>query len=102
MSLRGKKSNNPNGRPKGKPNKKTREFKEAINNFLEYAAPKMVEWLNEIDDPSKRLDHVAKMAEYAFPKLARTEMSGSVENTHRLSSTDKEILKSLDVNVIDD
>jgi hypothetical protein len=73
------KTNNPNGRPKGIPNKATLEFKQAINNLLDYAAPKMVEWLEQIDDPSKRLDHISKLAEYAHPKLARSEHVGDAD-----------------------
>lgn len=80
MSLKGKKSNNPNGRPKGKPNKRTAEFKEAINNLLQYAAPQMVEWLSQIEDPSKRLDTIGKLAEFAYPKLARTELASDKDN----------------------
>ena len=72
------KSNNPNGRPAGKPNKVTIEFREAVNRLLEYAAPNMVNWLQQIadTDPTKALDHVHKLAEYAHPKLARTELTG--------------------------
>jgi hypothetical protein len=72
------KTNNPNGRPAGKPNKSTMEFREAVNALLRYAAPNMVKWLEKIaaDDPNKALDHVHKLAEYAQPKLARTEVTG--------------------------
>lgn len=66
---------NPNaGRPAGSPNKATIEFKEALNGLLNEAAPQMVKWLQEIDDPFKRFDVLSKFAEYIHPKLARTEM----------------------------
>ncbi len=63
------------GRPKGVLNKDTRDFKQAVSNLLEHAAPKMVEWLDQIaqDNPSKALDHIAGFAEYVFPKLSRAE-----------------------------
>jgi hypothetical protein len=69
---------NPNGRPKGTPNKTTIEFKQAVNNLLEFATPQMVEWLSRVAeaDPSKALDHIGKLAEYAHPKLNRTELAG--------------------------
>lgn len=77
-----KKRRNPNptpfkgpgpGRPAGIPNKATTQFKEALNNLLETAAPDMVTWLGEIKDPEKRFDVLSKFAEYIYPKLARSE-----------------------------
>ena len=65
----------PVGRPKGALNHDTKQFKQAINNLLEYAAPQMVEWLNTIaqDNPSKALDHIQGFAEFIYPKLSRAE-----------------------------
>jgi hypothetical protein len=65
------------GRPKGIPNKTTIEFKHAVNNLLNYAAPKMVAWLEKIaeTDPARALDLMSKLAEYAHPKLARSEVA---------------------------
>ena len=86
----------PNGRPKGVPNKSTTKFKEALNNLLETSAPKMIEWLEEIDSPEKRFDVLTKMAEYIHPKLARSEHTGkdggAIEHTHSIST----ILQSID------
>lgn len=69
---------NPNGRKAGVPNKSTIEFKEALNNLLNFAAPKMVGWLERVaeTEPQKALDMVSKLAEYVHPKLARSEMTG--------------------------
>jgi hypothetical protein len=66
------------GRPKGVPNKATAEFKEAVTRLLDYAAPEMVGWLSRVaeENPEKALDLTAKLAEYAAPKLARTEVTG--------------------------
>jgi hypothetical protein len=84
-----KKRGNPNptpfggpgpGRPAGIPNKTTTQFKEALNNLLETAAPEMVTWLGEIKDPEKRFDVLAKFAEYIYPKLARQELVGDDKN----------------------
>lgn len=61
------------GRPKGVPNKVTRDVREAIRDLLETAGPNMVEWLDRVadEDPGKALDLVAKFAEYVMPKLSR-------------------------------
>lgn len=74
------------GRKKGVPNKSTQEFREAVNNLLQLNAENMARWLTLVaegdgtdkgaPDPAKALDLIAKLAEYAAPKLARTELSG--------------------------
>lgn len=92
------KSGNPRGKPKGAISKTTLEFKEALNNLLNYAAPKMVEWLERIatDDPTKALDHVGKLAEYVYPKLGRTEHTGregGAIETKDVTKSDNEIIK---------
>jgi hypothetical protein len=70
------KSGNPKGRKKGSENKVTTEFKEHLNKLLEDSAPKLIEWLAEIEDPYKRFEILSKFSEYVHPKLARTELTG--------------------------
>ena len=74
------------GRTAGTPNKATREFRETINKLLEGNADNVAKWLTIVaegdlereikPDPAKALDLLAKLAEFAAPKLARTEHVG--------------------------
>lgn len=67
------------GRVKGTPNKLTSEFKEAVNKLLWTASPKMVGWIDRIavDDPARALDLISKLAEYAYPKLSRSDVNAT-------------------------
>lgn len=69
-------SGNPNGRPKGAPNKVTTETREAYQKFVEGNLGNLQLWLEEIDDPAQRLRFMLEFSEYFIPKLARTEVSG--------------------------
>jgi hypothetical protein len=64
------------GRTKGVPNKATADVKQAIAAFTSANVSKLDEWLNQIDDPAKRLDLYFKALEYTMPKLARSELVG--------------------------
>ena len=99
MSLPKGRTNNPNGRPAGIPNRTTTEFKEALNRLLTHAAPQMVSWLDRIAEtnPEKAIDAVGKLAEYVHPKLARQELVGDKDNplhiNHTVTASDEEIIK---------
>jgi len=72
------------GRQAGTPNKVTREFRETVRNLLELNADNMTLWLQQVAEghndvrpaPDKALDLLAKLAEFAAPKLSRTELTG--------------------------
>jgi len=64
------------GRKPGSENKATKEFKEAVVNLLEYAAPDFTSWLQKIDSPAERFRVIKDLAEFAYPKLARQELTG--------------------------
>lgn len=74
------------GRKKGVPNKATTEFRETIKKLLEDNSENVGRWLllvaegdgteNGKPDPGKALDLMAKLAEFAAPKLNRTEHVG--------------------------
>ena len=73
------------GRPKGVPNKATTAFRETINRLLEDNAENVHTWLEQVATgshgkepaPEKALDLLAKLAEFAAPKLSRTEVTGA-------------------------
>jgi len=72
------------GRPKGMPNKVTVEFRETVRALLEDNSANVGIWLDQVATgshgkepaPEKALDLLVKLAEFAAPKLTRTEVSG--------------------------
>lgn len=74
------------GRPKGVPNKATKAFRETVQALLEQNSENVSKWLSAVaagdpdrdvkPDPGKALDLLAKLAEFAAPKLSRTEVAG--------------------------
>lgn len=77
MSTPGK-TNNPNGRPKGKPNKATRTAREAIAAFVEGNTERLERLLDRIEEENAKaaFDCIMAVIEYHIPKLARTELTG--------------------------
>jgi hypothetical protein len=73
-ALKGNKNAKPGSR-KGIPNKTTREFKEALNHFIQNSQENLLDWLEEIELPEKRIDCFVKIAEFVYPKLARTDIT---------------------------
>ena len=81
------KSGNPDGRPPNVPNKVTQEFRETVRLLLEKNADNVGRWLTLVaegdgtetgrPDPAKALDLMAKLAEFAAPKLGRIEHTGA-------------------------
>lgn len=72
------------GRQPGSLNKATVEFRQTVQKVLEENASNVGKWLTMVaegdgenkPDPGKALDLMAKLAEFAAPKLARTEVTG--------------------------
>lgn len=74
------------GRVAGTPNKATAEFRTTIAKLLDDNADNVGRWLLLVaegdgtdtgrPDPAKALDLLAKLAEFAAPKLNRTEVTG--------------------------
>lgn len=73
------------GRKPGSPNKVTAEFRQTVQKVLDANVENVGRWLTLVAegdgdqvkaDPGKALDLLAKLAEFAAPKLARTEHVG--------------------------
>lgn len=85
------------GRPKGAPNKVTTEFRETVRALLDENRENVSIWLSQVAmgtqdvkaDPGKALDLLAKLAEFAAPKLNRTEHvgedGGEIKHVHKIS-----------------
>ena len=73
------KTNNPNGRKKGVPNKATRDIKEAYRQLIEKNLDNLTKWIEQIaaKDPEKAIRILADLSEYVVPKLARSEHTGA-------------------------
>lgn len=85
------------GRPKGSPNKATKAFRDTVTKLLEDNSDNVSIWLSAVaqEDPAKALDLMSKLAEYATPKLARTDNThsgvdgGAIEHTFKVQYEDK-------------
>jgi hypothetical protein len=66
------------GRKEGTPNRVTVDFRHTIQALLDDNRDNVKLWLADVaaDDPAKALDLMAKLAEYAAPKLSRAEHTG--------------------------
>lgn len=75
---------NRNGRKPGTPNKATKTFRETITKLLSDNSANVGVWLERVseDDPAKALDLLAKLAEYAAPKLSKVEQTIDGNITH--------------------
>jgi len=66
--MRKGKTNNPNGRPKGKPNKITKELRNALKTIVAGELEGLIERLEALE-PEKRLDVIIKLLPYCLPKV---------------------------------
>lgn len=75
---------NRNGRKPGATNRSTQSFRDTITNLLADNSANVGIWLERVsqDDPAKALDLLAKLAEYAAPKLSKVEQTSEVNITH--------------------
>ncbi len=78
------------GRAVGTPNKATQEFRQTVQALLDENRSNVSLWLTKVarSDPAKALDLLARLAEFAAPKLGRTEHTGPggdpIQHEHKL------------------
>jgi len=80
MAFKGGDENiNREGRPKGIPNKTTKQIREAYQKLTEDNLDRMSIWISQVasEDPAKAMDIMIRLSEYIIPKLARTEVTGN-------------------------
>ena len=73
------------GRPKGSTNRVSRDFRETVRQLLEANTDNVRDWLAQVaagcggraPDPARALELLAKLAEFAAPKLGRVEYVGA-------------------------
>lgn len=70
------------GSRKGKPNKATKEIREAFKLLVEDNLPNMKVWLSDVaeEDPEKALNIILKMSEFIVPKLQRQEIEHEIRD----------------------
>jgi len=91
------------GRPPGSLNKATKTFRDTVSRLLEDNAENVSKWLTEVAegsvekelkaDPKAALTLLAQMAEYATPKLNRTEVTGDGGGPVEISSIQIKLVK---------
>lgn len=89
------KTGNPNGRPKGTPNKVTAQAREAIAVFVEGNVERLNGWLDAIaeKDPKQAFDCLMSVVEYHIPKLARVEQQQLDKNGEKADAVTKIVIE---------
>ena len=71
------KTNNPNGRPKGTPNKITKELRQWISEVIDANREQMVEDLKTIE-PGERLKILERRIQYVIPKTTHIDEDSTI------------------------
>lgn len=72
------KTNNPNGRPKGTPNKANRPLKQNISDFLQKNWPKIEKDILKLK-PSERVQVYEKLLSFVLPRLKSIDATLEIE-----------------------
>ena len=86
------------GRPKGSPNKSTKEIRDAFQMFVENNVENFEEWIMRVAEknPAKAIELVKDVGEYILPKLSRTEVKAEIKSEEvDLSNLPQDVLDEL-------
>lgn len=93
-------TNNPNGRPKGSQNVKTKAIRDAYSEFINNNTKHFEKWLKQVAEknPAKAIELISGLSDFVLPKLARTELVGDEEQPINIDLTklDDKTLTKLD------
>jgi len=94
------KTNNPNGRPKGSPNRTTAEMKELINRFLSDNLENLQKEFDRLE-PKDKLYFIEKIMKYVLPQQSSTveEIDVSKLEEAELDNLINRIIEKEDKNV---
>ena len=89
-------TNNPAGRPKGKPNKVTAELREWVQKLIDDNRKQLETDLMKLD-PKDRWQVIEKLMSYVVPKMSTVEanMNLSALSDEQLNAVVDELLKSI-------
>ena len=83
MGLRKGNTNNPNGRPKGKPNRSTEELRKVLHNFIDTNIEMLQADFDSLE-PKDRLNYLEKLLAHVLPK--------PITSLEQLSESDIDLL----------
>jgi len=77
------------------PDSDTKKLRQAIGTFLDNNSERIEEWMDQVakEDPKEALKIFKDMAEYALPKLQRTELKSEQDIQHTFDLTDEQFEK---------
>jgi hypothetical protein len=95
MGLKKGQVNNPGGRPKGSPNRATKDLRVFVRNFLEKNMATLQEDFNKLDAKDKLL-FMERLLKYVIPVQSQAKVDfGSLTN-EQLTQVANEILTSIE------
>jgi len=99
MSKKGQ-TNNPNGRPKGVPNKLTKEIRSSLKDALTGHIESLDNLLLQLE-PRDRVDALAKLLIFVIPRLGDSHVTGAFELSPK-SRQELSRIEDLEIDGIDD
>lgn len=78
MGLKKGTTNNPNGRPKGTPNRVTKDLRKWVTNFIESQTDQIQQDWQQLE-PKDRITLFEKLLKYSLPTLQATSLTTDFE-----------------------